>query len=92
MVHPSATFIHEVRGLNRVPAIPDPITDPSTTTAPILVRIAGDCWGGYQLYSVIKNVSVASKLMNSQTLVGVALVAEAGLRLCMFIRTIEAFL
>jgi len=91
-VHPSATFIHEVRGLNGVPAIPDPIRDPSTTTAPILVLIAGDCGAGRQLYSVIKDVSVASRLMNSQTLGGVALVGQAGLRLCMFITTIEAFL
>ena len=75
-----------------MPAITDPIPDPSTTTALILVLIAGDCWAGHQLYSVIKDVSVASRLMNSRTLVGVALVGEAGLRLCIFIRTIEAFL
>jgi len=68
------------------------MTDPSTTTAPILDLIAGDYWAGDQLRSGIKVVSVASKLMKSLTLVGVARVAEAGLRLCMFISTIEAFM
>jgi len=68
------------------------MTDSSTTTAPILDLIAGGCWAGGQLRSGIKDVSVASKLMKSLTLLGVARVGEAGLRLCMFISTIEAFL
>ena len=68
------------------------MTDSSTTTAPILDLIAGDCCARHQLHRGIKEVSVASKLMKSLTLVRVARVGEAGLRLCMFISTIEAFL
>jgi len=68
------------------------MTDSSRTTAPILDLSAGDPWAGGQLRSGIKDVSVASKPMKSLTLVGVARVGEAGLRLCMFISTIEAFL
>ena len=68
------------------------MSDSSTTTGPILDLIAGDRWAGGQLRSGIKDVSVASKLMKSLTLVRVARVGEAGLRLCLFISTIEAFL
>jgi len=68
------------------------MTDSSTTTAPILDLIAGDCWVGGQLRRGIKDVSVTSSLMKSLTLVGVARVGEARPTLSMFIRTIEAFL
>jgi len=37
------------------------MADSSTTTAPILNLIAGDCWARRQLRSAIKDVSVASK-------------------------------
>ena len=43
----------------------------STTTAPILNLIAGDRWARRQLHSGIKNVSVASKLRKSLTLMRV---------------------
>jgi len=41
------------------------MTDPSTTTAPILNLIAGGCWARRQLCNGIKDVSVASKLRQS---------------------------
>jgi len=47
------------------------MADSSTTTAPILGLIAGDCWARRQLPSGIKDVSVASKLRKSLTLVRV---------------------
>jgi len=68
------------------------MTDSSTTTASIVDLIAEDCWAGRQLRSGIKDFSVASKPMILLTLMGVAQVGEAGLRPCMFMRTIEAFL
>jgi len=37
------------------------MADSSTTTAPILNLIAGDCWARRQLRSAIKDVSVASE-------------------------------
>jgi len=37
------------------------MADSSTTTAPILNPIAGDCWARRQLRSGIKGVSLASK-------------------------------
>jgi len=37
------------------------MADSSTTTAPILDLIAGDCWARRQLRNGIKDVSVASK-------------------------------
>jgi len=47
------------------------MADYSTTTAPILDLIAGDCWARRQLRSDIKDVSVASKLRKWLTLVSV---------------------
>ena len=45
-IHPQRDIIHEVRGLNGVGSwrSQNSITDSSTTTAPILNLIAGDCW------------------------------------------------
>jgi len=45
------------------------MADASTTTAPILSLIEGDCWARRQLRSGIKDVSVASKPMKSLSLV-----------------------
>jgi len=47
------------------------MADSSTTTAPILDLIAGGYWVRHQLHSGIKNVSVASELNRSLTLVRV---------------------
>ena len=44
------------------------MTDSSTTTAPILNLIAGDCWARRQLRRGIKDVSVASDPMKSLTI------------------------
>ena len=41
------------------------MADSSTTTAPILDLVAGDCWARRQLPNGIRYVSVASKLRNS---------------------------
>ena len=51
------------------------MADTSTTTAPILDLMAGDCWVRCRLRSGIKNVSVTSRLMKSLTFVGVAYIA-----------------
>ena len=50
------------------------MTDSSTTTALILDLIAGDCWARRQLRSGIRDVSVASKLQKSLTLVRVVFI------------------
>jgi len=50
------------------------MADYSTTTAPILNLIAGDCWARRQLRSDIKDVSVASELRRSLTLVSVVFI------------------
>jgi len=50
------------------------MADLSTTTAPILNLIAGDCWARCQLHSGIKNVSVASKLRKSLNLMRVVFI------------------
>ena len=56
------------------------MTDSSTTTAPILNPIAGDCWARCQLRRGIKVVSVASEPMRSLTLmVGVVFRGPLGL-------------
>jgi len=70
-VHPSANFIHDVTGLNGMGCWPsqNSMEDSSTTTAPILDPIAGQCWARRQLRSGIRDVSVASELMKSLTLV-----------------------
>jgi len=52
------------------------MTDPSTTTAPILDPIAGGCWARRQLRSGIKDVSVASELMKSLTIMRVVFVGS----------------
>jgi len=75
-IHPQRDIIHEVRGLNRVWCwrSQHSMADPSTTTAPILNLIAGDCWARRQLPNGIKDVSVASELMKSLTLVRVVFI------------------
>jgi len=50
------------------------MADSSTTTAPILNLIAGGCWSRRQLRSGIKDISVASKLRKSLTLVRVVFI------------------
>ena len=50
--------------------------DSSTTTAPILGPIAGDCWARRQLPRGIKDVSVASQLMKSLTIMGVVFIGS----------------
>jgi len=50
------------------------MADSSTTTAPILNPIAGGRWARRQLRSGIKNVSVASELSKSLTLVRVVFI------------------
>jgi len=50
------------------------MADSSTTASPILDPIAGGCWAQRQLRGGIKNVSVASKLMKSLTLLGVVFI------------------
>ena len=50
------------------------MTDSSSTTAPIMDLIAGDCWARRQLHSGIKGVSVASELRKSLTLVRVVFI------------------
>jgi len=51
------------------------MADSSTTTAPILNLIAGDCWARRQLRSGLKDVSVASKPRKSLTLMRVVFIA-----------------
>jgi len=50
------------------------MADSSTTTAPIRDLIEGDCWARRQLHSGIKDVSVASELRKSLTLVRVVFI------------------
>jgi len=50
------------------------MADSSTTSAPILNPIAGDRWARCQLRSGIKDVSVASELRKSLTLVRVVFI------------------
>jgi len=75
-IHPQRDIIHEVTGLNGVGCWQSQnlMADPSTTTAPILDLIAGGHWARYQLHSGIKNVSVASKLRKSLTLMRVVFI------------------
>ena len=75
-IHPSAIFIHDVTGLNGMGCwrSQNSMADSSTTTSPILDLIAGDRWARRQLRSGIKDVSVASELRKSLTLVGVVFI------------------
>jgi len=75
-IHPSATFIHDVTGLNGVGCWPSQnyMEDSSTTAVPILDLIEGECWARCQLRSGIKDASVASKLRKSLTLVRVVFI------------------
>jgi len=50
------------------------MADSSTTTSPILDLIAGDRWARCPLRRGIKDISVASELMKSLTLVGVVFI------------------
>jgi len=52
------------------------MSDSSTTGWLILDPIAGGCWARGQLRSGIKDVSVASQLMKSLTLVGVVFIGS----------------
>ena len=62
-IHPQRAIIHEVTGQNGVRCWPSQtsMADSSTTTAPILDLIAGDCWARRQLRNGIWYVPVASK-------------------------------
>jgi len=75
-MHPQRAIIHEVTGLNVVRCwrSKNSMADFSTTTAPILEPIAAECWAQRQLHCDIMDVSVASKLMKSLTLVGVVFI------------------
>jgi len=75
-IHPQRDIIHQVTWLNGVGCwrSQNSMTDPSTTTAPILDLITGDCWARRQLCNGIKDVSVASKLRKSLTLVRVVFI------------------
>jgi len=75
-IHPQRDIIHEVTGLNGVGSwrSQNSIADSSTTTPPILNLITGGCWARRQLLSGIKDVSVASKLRKSLTLVSVVFI------------------
>jgi len=75
-IHPQRDIIHEVTGLNKVGCwrSQNSMADSSTTTAPILDPIAGDCWAQCWLRNGIKDVSVASKLRKSLTLVRVVFI------------------
>ena len=75
-IHPQRDIIHEVTGLNGVGSwrSQNSIADSSTTTAPILNLIPGGCWARRQLRSGIKDVSVASILRKSLTLVSVVFI------------------
>jgi len=57
------------------------MADSSTTTAPILDLIAGGCWARRQLRSGIKDVSVASELVKSLTIMGVVFISTSTLAL-----------
>jgi len=75
-VHSSPNFIHDVTGLNRVECgrSQNSMEDSSTTTAPILDPIAGECSAQRQLHSGIKYVSVVPKLMKLLTTMRVVLI------------------
>jgi len=57
----------------------NPMTDYTTTTAPILDLIAGGCWARRRLRPGIKDASVASELMNSLTIMGVVFLGPVAL-------------
>jgi len=83
-VHPCRIGTHEIAdlwGLSlHVPwRSQTSMADSSTAAGPILGLIAGDCWARRQLRSGIKDVSVASKLMISLTLVGVVFIGTLAL-------------
>jgi len=75
-IHPQRDIIHQVTGLNGVGCWQSQnlMADSSTTTAPNLDSIAEDCWARRQLHNGIKDVSVASKLRKSLTLVRVVFI------------------
>jgi len=75
-IHPQRDIIHEVPGLNGVGCwgSQNSMADSSTTTAPILDLIAEGYWARRQLHSGIRNVSVASKLRKSLTLMRVVII------------------
>jgi len=75
-IHPHRDIIYEVPGLNGVGCwrSQNSMADSSTTTAPILDLIAEGYWARHQLHSGIKNVSVASKLKKSLTLMKVVFI------------------
>ena len=80
-IHPQRDIIHEVTGLNGVGCwrSQNSIADSSTTTAPILVPIAGDCWARRWLRNGVKDISVAAKLRKSLTLERVVFIGTLGI-------------
>jgi len=80
-IHSQKAIIHEVTERNRVGCwrSQNSIADSATTAGPILDLIAGGCWARRQLRSGIKDVSVASKLMKSLTLVGAVFIGTLAL-------------
>jgi len=75
-IHPSAIFIHDVTGLNGMGCLQsqNSMADSSTTTSPILDLIVGARSARRQLRGGIKDVSVASELRKSLTLVAVVFI------------------
>ena len=75
-IHAHRDIIYEVPGLNGVGCwrSQNSMADSSTTSAPILNLIAGDRRARCQLRSGIKDVSVASELRKSLTLVRVVFI------------------
>jgi len=75
-IYPLRDIIHEVTGLNGVRCwrSKNSIADSSITTAPILDPIAGGCEARCWLRNGTKEVSVASNLTKSLTLVRVVFI------------------
>ena len=75
-IHPQRDIIHEVTGLNVVGCWRslNSMADSSTTTAPILNLIVGDCCARCQLRSGIKDVSVSARLRRLLTFVRVVFI------------------
>jgi len=74
--HPQRAILHEVTGLNGVRywQSQNSMVDISTTTGPIQDLIAGGYWARSPLRIGIKDVSIASVLMKSLTLVEVVFI------------------
>jgi len=81
-IHPQRDIIHEVTGLNGVGCwqSQNSLADSSTTTALIRDPIAGGCWARRWLPNGIKDVSMASRLRISLTLVRVVFISTLAIR------------